>query len=198
MQSATRDPASTGAAVGSNAKPRGWWRRNWKRLILAIIVLAVLGAGGGYYYQFGRILISEPYRQAMADLRQSPIVKQMLGEPIKDNWFPVGTINNSDGDARFILKLHGPKTPNGKQPKAEASVTASVIDHKWGINALEVTSEEGERKSLRDELEALYGSDVPPFDPKTVPPPLPKTDAAPPPDVKIDLPPDLPSDSGNK
>lgn len=199
MQRTIRDSSATSTPAGGNAKTRGWWRRNWKRLLLAVILLAVVAAGGGYYYKFGRILTSEPYRQAMADLRQSATVKQMLGEPIKDNWFPVGTLDNADGQARFILKLHGPKAADGKETKAEASVTASVISGKWGINTLELTTDAGERKNLRGEIEANGGSDVVPFDPKTAQPLAPaKTEIAPANDnVNIQIP-DLPSDSGSK
>jgi hypothetical protein len=198
MQSAIRDSSSTGSPAKANVKPRGWWSRNWKRLFLSLIGLAVVGAGIGYCYKFGRTLISEPYHQAIAELQQSAEVKQLLGEPIQDNWFPVGSVSVDQGEARFILKVHGPKTADGREPKADVSVQARLVSGKWGFTQFDVTPEEGQRLNLMDEYMARVGSDVEQFNPNAIQQPQPKTPAAPPPDINITLPPDMPSGAGSK
>jgi hypothetical protein len=197
MQTTTRDPKAAKSPAASNAKPRGWWGRNWKRLFLSLFVLALLGAGGGYFYKFGRILISEPYHQAIADLKLSPEVKKLLGEPLQDNWFPIGGVNSDLGEARFTLKVHGPKAADGQAPKAEVAVQGRLVTGKWGFTQFEVRPESGQPFSLVDEITEREGSDVKRFDPNAIQPPLPKTQSIAPPDVKIEIP-DMPSDSGNK
>jgi hypothetical protein len=167
------------------------------RLLLSLVVLAALGAGGGYYYKFAPILTSEPYHQAMAALLKSPTVKQLLGEPIKDGWLPAGTVNSSEGEARIYFKVHGPKTADGREPKADVSVQARLVTGQWGFTQFDVTPDGGQRVNLMDEIMGGEEPDVKAFDAKTVQPPLPKTDATPPPDVNIQIP-DMPADTGGK
>lgn len=197
MQSATRDSSAVVSPSPSAAKPRGWWRRNWKRLFLAVFVLAALGVGGAYYYKCGRILISEPYHQALAAVQKSPEVKQLLGEPIKDGWFPSGNVSSEQGEARVYFNVRGPKTADGREPTAKVNFQARFVTGEWGFTNFEVTQDGGERLNLTDEVSAAQTPDVKPFDPKTVQPAQPKTDATPPPDVEIKIP-DLPTDSGGK
>jgi hypothetical protein len=197
MQGSTTNSSIAGVPADSSAKTRGWWGRNWKRLFLALIALAVLGASGGYSYKFGPILFSQPYRQAIAELRQSPDVEKMLGEPIKDGWFPAGSVNNEEGEARFYMNVHGPKTADGREPKAVVSVQARLVAGEWGFTQFDVRPEEGRPLNLLTEIMRERPPDVAPFNPNSVPPPLPKTDAKPPPDVNIQLP-DMPPEPNGK
>lgn len=197
MQTATKDSTSTAAAAAS-AKKRGWWRRNWKRLLGSLVLIAVLGAVGGYLYKFAPILTSEPYRQAIAELEKSPQVKQLLGESVKAGWFPAGSVNRDEGEARIYLQVHGPKTADGHAPKADVSVQARLVGGKWGFTQFDLTSDKGQRLNLMDEINGEQPPDVLPFDAKNVPPPQAKMEVAPPKDdVNIQIP-DLPSDTGGK
>ena len=136
--------------------------------------------------------------KTLEKLRQSPAVKQLLGEPIKDGWFPAGSVNSGEGEARIYLKVHGPKTADGHEPKADVNVQARLVTGTWGFTQFDVIPDGGQRLNLMPEISAGDTPDVPLFNGNTTPPPSPaKTDATPPPDVDIKIP-DLPSDSGGK
>ncbi len=188
MQSTTQTSTTPTSTAQANPKPRGWMRRNWLRILVCFGVLIAFAAGGGYFYKFGRILISTPYRQAMANLRESPQVKKLLGEPISANWFPVGNVNNEIGEARMILKIHGPAGADGKVPTAEASILARAIEGEWGFTQFDVQPANGDRMNLVPEIEKLHPSvnDVKPYDPNAQP--LRTAKAPPPPDVDIQVP----------
>lgn len=168
-------------------------RRNWLRILVCFVVLIAFAAGGGYFYKFGRILISTPYHQAMADLRDSPQVKKLLGEPITANWFPVGNVNNEIGEARMILKIRGPAGADGKEPTADVLIQARAIEGQWGFTQFDVTPAVGDRLNLIDEIQSRdHGvGGAPKFDGSQRQPEhtaeLPSK-IAPPPDVQITIP----------
>ena len=151
MQSATKSSSSENVSAPA-AKKRGWWGRNWLRLFLSLVILAIVAAGGGYLYRFGPLLFSAPYRQTMAELQKSPQVKKLLGEPVRAGWFPVGGVNKEEGSARMYLKVHGPKTADGSEPKADVAVQARCVDGKWDFTQFDVQPEGGPRVNLLDEI----------------------------------------------
>jgi len=197
MQATTQVSSSTNSPAPAGAKRRGWLGRNWLRLFVVLVVLAAAAAAGGYYKKFGPILFSKPYQQALVELRQSPQVKKLLGEPIHDGWFPAGSVNNDEGEARFYLKIHGPKGADGQEPMADVSVQARSVGGEWDFTQFDVQSSAGPKLNLMDEISSRKPPEVPLFNGNGASTPLPKTDAARPPDVKIDIP-DLPSDDAKK
>lgn len=195
----TTSPASQNASASpANARRPGWFRRNWLRAIISLMLLFVLAAVGGYLYKFGPILFSTPYHMAMAELQQEPDVKKMLGDPIHDSWFPAGNVNNEEGEARFYFRVHGPGT-DGHESKADVSVQARCVGDKWDFTQFDIQPEGGQRLNLIDAIQARGTPDTPLFDSKSAPAPT-KTEATPPQDVNIQIP-DMPADgekSGDK
>src|SRR5215469_4316694 len=84
---------------------RGWWRRNWKRLVVGLFVVVILAASGGYYYLFGRFMLSEPFKVAWQEVTKSKEVNSELGGPIDGVW----------GFPRFDVTLHGEDNLPGKR-----------------------------------------------------------------------------------
>ncbi|HEX3999429.1 MAG TPA: cytochrome c oxidase assembly factor Coa1 family protein [Pirellulales bacterium] len=196
MQTTAQASSHANREPPPNVKRGGWFGRNWLRLCFLLVLLAVLGGVGGYLYKFGPILFSTPYHQTIAELRHSPQVKQLLGEPIHDGWFPVGSVNNDEGEARLYLKLHGPKMADGHESTADVSVQARSVEGEWGFTQFDITPSGGQRLSLMDEISGPP-PDLLPFNGNNAQTPPSTTEATPPPDVKIDIP-DMPSDSGKK
>ncbi len=171
---------------------RGWWRRNWKRLISAAILVPLVLAAGGYFVKFGPVLFSEPYRKALATAMNSPQLIAQIGEPIKRSkwadWAPAGAINKDDehGEARFSFSVTGPKG------KADLSAVARRIDGQWGFSSFEVTTPGDQHFNLLSEINKGVKDDTPVFDATSQKPVQPTVkEATPDQDVKIDL--DLPS-----
>jgi hypothetical protein len=167
----------------------GWWRRNWKRIAAGIVLVAVIGVGGGYYYVFGRIMLSEPFKHAWDILKHDQKVIAELGEPIGGGWFPHGTVS-SDTDipeANMNFSISGPKGT------AEVAALGRKIDGAWGFPRfdVEVNAPDGKK---RIDVAADQPSDVPKFNGQQPSPTGPKIEkATPDQDIKIDLPPDVTS-----
>jgi Cytochrome oxidase complex assembly protein 1 len=168
----TGSPALTG-------KRRGWWRRNWWKLALAVVLVPLLGGGGFVAWKFGPVMFSKPYRTAIEDLKHSRQVLDQLGEPISTNWIPGGGVDSDS--ARLYFDIWGPKG------KAKVAVQAGLRDGQWGFNKFEVTLADGRPLNLMDEEARIHGVDTPPFDP-TVPQPKGVTVQEAPPEVNIKIP----------
>src|ERR1700744_1195539 len=132
---------SAASSASPAVKQRGWFARNWLKLFLLFVLIVVAGAGGGYYYKFRPILTSEPRQQGKAELKKSPQVKKLLGEPVRDGWFPAGSVSKDDGEARMYPHVHGPKTADGKEPAAEVSIQARALEGKWDFTQFDVQPE---------------------------------------------------------
>jgi hypothetical protein len=147
---------------------RGWWRRNWKRLVIGLFLVAILAACGGYYYVFGRIMLSEPFRLAWQEVKQSKQVSDELGGPIHGGWTPHGTIdwNSPIPEANLVFTISGTKTA------ADVAVLARRIDGVWGFPRFEVTLHgednlPGQRINVAAEINKARPPDVPVFDAAT-------------------------------
>src|SRR5262249_41104750 len=144
--------------VGDAPAQRGWWRRNWKRLVLGVFILALAGAGGAYYQFFGRIMLSEPFKRAWDIVIHNEKVKAELGEPIGGGWTPHGTLTNDNPNmptARMTFSISG--------PKGTATVTANGqrVDNIWGFPDFKVAVDGGKQIDVSADLP----SDVEPFNP---------------------------------
>ncbi len=188
--STATDAAST-TRPAADAQPvhRGWWRRNWKRIVVGIVLVAVIGAGGAYYYVFGRIMLSEPFKHAWDILKHDQKVIAELGEPIGGGWFPHGTVNTDTNipEANMNFSISGPKGT------AEVAALGRKIDGAWGFPRFDVeVNADGGKKRI--DVAANQPSDVPIFNGQQPNPTGPKIEkATPDQDIKIDLPPDVTS-----
>jgi hypothetical protein len=177
---------------------RGWFARNWRWLVPAIVLLPILIGAGVVGQRVYRMKSSEPYQMALKRVQQDSQVIERLGHPVKDaSWVPSsssfqpGTVK---GQATFVFKIAGPKE------RATVRTEARVIAGKWGTSVLEVTFSDGKRISLGSGADGE--GDAPKFKPKSgddtgksaskgpadVPPPAPKLPDAPNPEIKLDLP----------
>jgi hypothetical protein len=198
METISPSSSKSATALAPNAQQRGWWRRNSLRLLVCIVVVIGGAAVAGYLLKFGPILFSTPYREAMADLRLSPQVKKMLGEPLHDGWFPSGNVSAEDGEARFNFRVHGPKAADDTETIAHVAVQARFIGGKWGFTQFDMQPENGQKLNLIDWTNRQETPDVKPFDPNDQKLPAPtKAEASNQQNVDIQIP-GLPTDSGQK
>jgi hypothetical protein len=169
---------------------RGWWRRNWKRLVLGLFLVVILAGGGAYYYVFGRMMLSEPFKLAWEEVKQSKKVRSELGEPIHGGWTPHGIIdwnsNIPEADMNFAI--------SGPAGTADVSAKARRIDGVWGFARLEVDVREPDgnvrkRIDVAEEINLAKPPDVQQFDPtKQASKTTPKIEEAPPDlNIKIDV-----------
>jgi hypothetical protein len=94
-------PPLPGASRAPGKPPRNWLQRNLKwALPLAAVLIVVswlLLNWLGLRQMAAPLEASEPYRQAIARAAQHRQVQQALGEPIKAEPFPFGSIGGSGG-----------------------------------------------------------------------------------------------------
>jgi len=140
------DHPPAGQVATSDVPRRGWWSRNR----LWFVPAAVLGAGvlcGGFWLgiraaPFVALKSSEPYAMAFERVRRDPQVIEQLGEPIEAaGWFPSGEVNlrNGGGNARLEFTVTGPLGT------ARVHAGARRLAGRWGLNRLEITTEDGRR-----------------------------------------------------
>lgn len=176
---------------------RGWFRRNWRRLVLAVVVVPILicaGAAGWFYVvRVAPLRSSEPYQAALKRVQADPKVIQRLGQPIRDaSWVPSGSVNieNDRGNANLMFKVAGPKG------SASVRTQARRIRGTWGTTVLDVTFA-GEKPIPLDT--GPSDDDAPKFNPSGGPPgpsapkadaklPPPKPPDVPGPEIKLEIP----------
>ena len=113
--------------------------RNLK-IVLIVTTAVVLGGGGIFLFIMNLLKSSDAYELAMRKLRSSPGAIELLGEPIDDGLFPMGSIETTgaSGFADLSISVAGPK----------ASGTLYLVAHKrmkrWTpeLLVLEVDGEE--------------------------------------------------------
>ncbi|HEV3416207.1 MAG TPA: cytochrome c oxidase assembly factor Coa1 family protein [Pirellulales bacterium] len=175
------------------APRRGWWRRNWKRLILGVILVVAISAVGGYYYLFGRMLLSEPFKIAWDAVKNSKSVNAKLGAPIGGGWTPHGNVNQDPAMTVVTMNF----SISGPKGAADVAARAQEIGGIWSFTEFKVTPADGtEDLNLRSEVNAGKPDDVQRFDP-TKPQPKTTTTEEAPPDLNIKLD-DVPMPSSSK
>ncbi len=115
-----------------------------KIILILVIILAILGAGIGaaiyytYRYADKALRSSEPYMIAINALKQSPAVKERLGE-IEETGFPIGAYSQtgSSGKAAFVMSVKGSK--GSGQYQVELTRTNNV----WHLDTAIVRSSDG-------------------------------------------------------
>ena len=91
-----------------------WFSRNWKWLVPALCLVALLfvgGIGGFFVLVMKTMKSSSVYSDALARAKSAPAVAARLGTPLKDGFFFAGNIseNDSPGFAHFMVPVSGPK-----------------------------------------------------------------------------------------
>jgi hypothetical protein len=182
----------------SSPPERGWFKRNWKRLIGGLLLLLIVAAVGGYLAKFGPILFSQPYREALDFVTRYPQVIDALGEPIKrrdfQDWTPHGAVTGDDdnGEANLSFSVSGPKG------KATVGVAARKVkgDKEWGYPTFQVTLPGDKQLNLVDAMNKTKPDETPKANTGVVKPAT-TTEASKDQDIIIDVgPPD--QDKGKK
>jgi hypothetical protein len=92
-------------------RPPDWIERNWKWVLpvavgLFAVLVAIFVAG-----VFTLLRHSEPYQLGLETVRNSPVAREILGDPIEEGWWLSGHIKwrNADGIAEFDVPISGSK-----------------------------------------------------------------------------------------
>jgi hypothetical protein len=176
-------------------KRRGWFRRNWRWFVPALLLtIVVVGGGALYWFFFVRVYNLKVCQDAMQTIAADKGMRETLGELIqpvrrpasifsKAGWqeiMPNARVEKDEIDV--IWTIEGPKK------QARAHLLAKRRQGRWDTVMLEVTPAGGKRVSIQqvgDENDA-----PPPFQGANPEPPKPagkkpETKAS---DINIDLP----------
>jgi hypothetical protein len=94
---------------------KSWTERNplWKIPLGCLTLLLLLAIFGTVAVTIvvGSFRSSDVYRQALAKAKESPQVRERLGEPIKPAWLISGQLNvsGSTGNANLSIPISGPR-----------------------------------------------------------------------------------------
>ncbi len=152
MSSAGMPPGATPIA------PRkGWFGRNWKWLVPALLVvfvgfpIAILGS------VFAAIRSSDAVKESLLRAQSNPLVVQKLGTPIEEGWLVAGNINVSgpSGDADLAVPISGPKA------KGKIYVTAHKSAGVWRYSVM-TAAIEGSDQTINLLSDVTPRADVPP------------------------------------
>ncbi len=142
--------------------PRSWLGRNWWFVPVSLLGLILLAGGLGYLY-VQSLKQTEPYQNALAEVKKSPQAMQKLGDSIEDaTWIPQGSIEIKDddrGEAKYHFDVKGPKGTG------RVSTHSRKIDGKWGLLELTVTLLNDEKIDVMKDVKLPEDGGAPKFDP---------------------------------
>jgi len=151
------DDTDKNAQKQAQQKPRGWFRRNWRRFVLLLLAIVVVGGGALYWNFFLRVYNLEVCQKAMQTIAADKGMQETLGQPIKNVFWPSQeTVPNArieEDEIDVIWNIEGPKK------QARAHLLAKRRQGRWDTVILEVTPAGGKRVSIH---EADNGEDAPP------------------------------------
>ncbi|MCC8459684.1 cytochrome c oxidase assembly factor Coa1 family protein [Photorhabdus aegyptia] len=93
------DEATTGTP--SLPEKRSWLAHKWKWMTTCFIPIFIFGA---FAIVMGVMKSSEPYKKALSLAQSNPIVKNILGQPIKTGWFVSGSVNDREAELDIPIK----------------------------------------------------------------------------------------------
>jgi hypothetical protein len=180
------DKTDTNVQKQAPQKRRGWFRRNWRRIVLLLFVIIVAGGGALYWNFFLRVYNLQVCREAMKTIAADKGMQETLGQPIKNAYWPSqetmpsARVENAEIDVRWSIV-------GSKEQMARAHLNARRRQGRWDILVLEVVTAGGKRVSIH---QADNGEDLPPLfqAPKPEPPKTGKKSDAQGPDININLP----------
>lgn len=128
-------------------KQRGWFRRNWRWFIPALILaIGVLGGGAIYWSLYLRIYGQDLCRSSMQTIAADKGLRESLGEPIRTvKWPSQETTPNArieEREADILWYVEGPKG------RAKVHAKARRQMGKWETNVLDVVLPDGKKVSL--------------------------------------------------
>ncbi|MCR4413628.1 MAG: cytochrome c oxidase assembly factor 1 family protein [Thermoguttaceae bacterium] len=140
--------------VSGSSQPTRRGPRRWIWLVVALAVL--VGAGSlGWHAAGGKYKWTEPYRLALERVRQDPLVRARLGEPIRDaTWLPSGSMTaGGNRETSIVFRVAGP------QGTADVHLRVRQVNGQWGgtIAVMPTGSE-------RIQLDLGVGDEAPKFD----------------------------------
>ena len=117
-------------------------------VIPIVTVIMVVFLGGSLMLGLWSLRTSPVYVEAMNSLRQNKDATAMLGEPIVDDWMPIGSINieNRRGDADLQIGVRGPKG------HGTLRVVATLDQARWTYSVLRL-SVDGEEIDLNSDVD---------------------------------------------
>ncbi len=158
MSADDADKAGQNEQKQVSQKQRGWFRRNWRRLVLLLLVIVVAGGGALYWKFFLRVYNLDVCRDAMKAIAADKGMQESLGQPIKNAYWPSQeTMPNArieKDEIDVIWNIEGPKK------RATAHLLAKRRQGQWDTVILEVTPAGGKRVSIH---EADNGKNAPPL-----------------------------------
>jgi len=169
-------------------KRRGWFRRNWRWFVPALLLtIVVVGGGALYWALFIRVYNLEVCQSAMRTIGADKGMQESLGQPIKNVLWPSQEsmpsfrIEKEEIDIRWSIV-------GSKGQVARAHLFAKRRQGKWDTVVLEVTPTGGKKVSVREAGDTE--GDAPIFQGANPKPPKPQgkkpeTKSA---DINIDLP----------
>lgn len=123
----------------NDPRERTWWRRNARRLVPLVIILAMAVLFVGVFalaasFVMGLMKSSDAYKEGLARAKECPAVQAALGAPIRDGFLVTGSISTSgsSGAADLAIPISGPKG------KATLCVVASRSAGQWIFSTLSV------------------------------------------------------------
>jgi hypothetical protein len=112
-----------------------WWSRNWKWLVPVVCVAGVvmtvvplvaiyLFASFFLHTMTHTMKTSGGYQEALAAARANPAAVQALGTPIRDGWFPTGSVEGggTSGSSDLAISVSGPKASGTLYVRATSSM----------------------------------------------------------------------------
>lgn len=111
-------------------------------MVVAIgIVLVAAVVAAGFYLIRTRVAINPVYREAFAIARSSPEIQSLLGEPIQEDWLPLGEIRHIYGSdfAEWTDTLKGP------HGRGRLHGVANRIGSSWHYSRLLFISSDGKK-----------------------------------------------------
>lgn len=104
-------------------------QRQWARAALILVVFGLTAGSGGFYWLMTTVHKSSPFLMAVERVRQNPVARKNLGEPINPGWFVSGDfkITGPKGNADFAVSLAGPKG------EGKVYVSAVMNAGKWKL-----------------------------------------------------------------
>jgi len=124
------------------APRKGWFARNWKwfvpalLIVLVVLPLSILGS------VFAAIRSSDAAKESLRRAQSNPLLVQELGVPIEEGWLLGGNINVSgtSGDADLAVPISGPKA------KGRIYVTAHKSAGVWSYSVMTAVIDGSDQK----------------------------------------------------
>ena len=118
---------------------KSWFARNWGWAVpvggcLTIIILFFVFLGSVIFGVSELMTNSDPYKDALAKVKQDDYVIEILGEPIETNGIMQGNLSykNNVGDANISVPIKGPKG------EARVYVVGTKTNDQWEYSEMYV------------------------------------------------------------